>query len=133
MDLFDDYDRKGPKIFLGEYAVNGGNTIASMECALAEASFLLGVERNQDIVRLTAYAPLFQNSDYTAWKPNMIVFDNHQVYGIPTYHMVSLLGKYRGGEVVEIENRSEGKSLRYTGEFPVSCAKRKAFCLEMQR
>ena len=39
VDLFDDYDRKGPKIFLGEYAVNGGNTIASMECALAEASF----------------------------------------------------------------------------------------------
>lgn len=73
VDLFDDYDRSGPKIFLGEYAVNGGNTIASMECALAESAFLLGAEKNQDIVRLTAYAPLFQNSDYTAWKPNMIV------------------------------------------------------------
>ena len=106
-DLFDDYDRKGPKIFLGEYAVNGGNTIASMECALAEAAFLLGAERNQDIVRLTAYAPLFQNSDYTAWKPNLIVFDNHQVYGIPSYHAISLLGKYRGDEVVEVVNDSK--------------------------
>lgn len=123
VDLFDDYDRKGPKIFLGEYAVNGGNTIASMECALAEASFLLGVERNQDIVRLTAYAPLFQNSDYTAWKPNMIVFDNHQVYGIPTYHMVSLLGKYRGGEVVEIENRSGEKPPVYRGISGIMCEK----------
>ena len=81
------------------------------------------VERNQDIVRLTAYAPLFQNSDYTAWKPNMIVFDNHQVYGIPTYHMVSLLGKYRGGEVVEIENRSGEKPPVYRGISGIMCEK----------
>lgn len=100
-DLFDGRDRKGPKIFLGEYAVNGGKTIASMECALAEAAFLTGVERNQDIVRLSAYAPLFQNADYTAWKPNLIVFNNHKVYGIPSYHVLSLFGRNRGKEVVE--------------------------------
>ncbi len=122
-DLFDDYDREGPKIFLGEYAVNGGNTIASMECALAEAAFLLGAERNQDIVRLTAYAPLFQNSDYTAWKPNMIVFDNHQVYGIPSYHAVSLLGKYRGDEVVETENESDEMPPLYQGIAGIQCGK----------
>lgn len=122
-DLFDDYDRKGPKIFLGEYAVNGGNTIASMECALAEAAFLVGAERNQDIVRLTAYAPLFQNSDYTAWKPNMIVFDNHRVYGIPSYHAVSLLGKYRGEEVLEIENHSEARPPVYQGISGIMCEK----------
>lgn len=122
-DLFDDYDRNGPKIFLGEYAVNGGNTIASMECALAEAAFLLGAERNQDIVRLTAYAPLFQNSDYTAWKPNMIVFDNHQVYGIPSCHAVSLLGKYRGEEVVEIEKEGEEQPPVYHGISGIMCEK----------
>lgn len=122
-DLFDDYDRNGPDIFVGEYAVNGGNTIASMECALAEAAFLLGIEKNQDIVKLTAYAPLFQNSDYTAWKPNMIVFDNHQVYGIPSYHAVSLLGKYRGEEVLETENSSEVKPPVYRGISGVMCEK----------
>lgn len=122
-DLFDSYDRNGPKIFLGEYAVNGGNTIASMECALAESAFLLGAERNQDIVRLTAYAPLFQNSDYTAWKPNMIVFDNHQVYGIPSYHAVSLLAKYRGREVVEFENICERKPPVYHGIPGLMCEK----------
>ena len=97
---FDDYPRTGPEIFLGEYAVNGGKTIASMECALAEAAFLTGVENNQDIVRLSAYAPLMQNSDYTAWKPNLIVFNNHTVYGIPSYHTISLFAKYRGSEVI---------------------------------
>lgn len=122
-EMFDSYDRKGPKIFLGEYAVNGGNTIASMECALAEAAFLLGVERNQDIVRLTAYAPLFQNADYTAWKPNLIVFDNHQVYGIPSYHVISLLGKYRGKEVVETECESELMPPVYRGISGIMCEK----------
>lgn len=98
--LFDNYDRKGPEIFIGEYAVNGGNTIGSMECALAEAVFLTGVEKNQDIVKLSAYAPLFQNANYTAWLPNLIVFNQTQVYGIPSYHVISLMGKYRGDQVV---------------------------------
>ena len=103
---FDSYDRNGPDIFLGEYAVNGGNTIASMECALAEAVFLAGVERNQDIVKLTAYAPLLQNSDYTAWRPNLVVFNNHEVYGIPSYHAISLMAANRGKEVLETETVS---------------------------
>ncbi len=112
---FDSYDRNGPKIFLGEYAVNGGNTIASMECALAEAVFLTGVEKNQDIVTLSAYAPLFQNSDYTAWKPNLIVFDNHQVYGIPSYHVISLFGRNQGDTVVECRSETEGRPPVYRG------------------
>lgn len=112
---FDDYDRGGPDIFLGEYAVNGGGTIASMECALAEAVFLAGVERNQDIVKLTAYAPLLQNSDYTAWQPNLIVFDNHQVYGIPSYHAISLMAANRGKVVLESETDAERRPPIYKG------------------
>jgi len=112
---FDSYDRTGPKIFLGEYAVNGGNTIASWECALAESVFLAGVERNQDIIRLAAYAPLLQNSDYTAWKPNLVVFDNHRVYGIPTYHAIKLMAQNRGKEVVEVETSGDRKPPLYKG------------------
>ncbi len=121
--MFDRYDRRGPKIFLGEYAVNGGKTIASMECAMAEAVFLTGVEKNQDIVKLSAYAPLFQNSDYTAWKPNLIVFDNHQVYGIPSYHVISLFGKYRGAQVVETKTETEYRPPHYQGIPGILCEK----------
>jgi len=103
---FDSYDRSGPDIFLGEYAVNGGTTIASWECALAEAVFLAGVERNQDIVKLTAYAPMLQNNFYKPWQPNLVVFNNHEVYGIPSYHAISLLANNRGKEVVETETES---------------------------
>lgn len=114
-DMFEDYPREGPDIFLGEYAVNGGKTIASMECALAEAAFLTGVEKNQDIVRLSAYAPLMQNSDYTAWKPNLIVFNNHTVYGIPSYHAISLMAKYRGENVTSLSLTGETEPPAYTG------------------
>lgn len=112
---FDSYDRGGPEIFLGEYAVNGGNTIASMECALAESVFLAGVERNQDIVKLTAYAPLLQNSDYTAWRPNLVVFNNHEVYGIPSYHAISLMAANRGKEVLQSETESDRVPPAYFG------------------
>ena len=111
------------EIFVGEYAVNGGNTIASMECALAEAVFLAGAERNQDIVKLTSYAPLFQNSDYTAWKPNLIVFDNHQVYGIPSYHAISMMAENRGKEVLETETQVEMKPPVYKGIPGLMCSK----------
>lgn len=122
-EIFEQRDRKGPNIFVGEYAVNGGETIASMECALAEAAFLTGIEKNQDIVKLSAYAPLFQNADYMAWKPNLIVFNNHQVYGIPSYHMLSLFGKYRGKEVVECTTKGETVPPTYHGIPGILCGK----------
>ena len=100
MNKYDDYDRHGPDIFVGEYAVTGGEKKANLYCALAEAMFLLGIENNQDIVTLTAYAPLFQNSTYRSWYPNLIVFDNHRVYGIPSYHAISMLARNRGANVV---------------------------------
>nr|MCR5100312.1 hypothetical protein [Butyrivibrio sp.] len=121
--LFDEYDRKGPEIFIGEYAVNGGNTIASLECALAEAVFLTGVEKNQDIVKLSAYAPLFQNSDYTAWLPNLIVFDQSRVYGIPSYHAISLMGRYRGNKVVASEAIGDSVPPKYFGIPGIMCEK----------
>lgn len=102
---FDDYTRNGPKIILGEYAVNGGRTIASMECALAEAAFLTGVERNQDLIAMAAYAPLLHNADYSCWLPNLIAFNNHQVYGIPSYHVISLFAENRG--TVQIASTTE--------------------------
>ena len=122
-NLFNDYDRNGPEIFIGEYAVNGGNTIGSMECALAEAVFLTGVEKNQDIVKLSAYAPLLQNSNYTAWLPNLIVFNQTKVYGIPSYSVVSLFGKYRGKLVVDSDSSGKCVPPAYRGIPGIMCEK----------
>lgn len=108
---FEAYNRKGPKIFIGEYEAFQGNGVATLHAALCEAMFLFGAEKNQDVVTLSAYAPLLQHVEYTSWYPNLIVFDNHRSYGIPSYHMLSLLGANRGKYVVE--SRVETSKLRY--------------------
>lgn len=98
-DFFDSYDRKGPEIFLGELSVVKG-FVGTLYAAIGEAAFLLGVEKNQDIVTLTSYAPLLQNIHYKAWFPNLIMFDNHRNYAIPSYYSIKMLSNNRGDMVV---------------------------------
>lgn len=120
-DMFDAYPRSGPKIFLGEYATVGGEHVFNLNCALHESSWLLGAERNQDVVKLTAFAPLFQHVNFTAWAPNLIIFDNHRAYGIPTYHALSILGKYHGKEVVDTQVETGTHCLGFTGYCGIQC------------
>jgi alpha-L-arabinofuranosidase len=98
---YDNYDRKGPEIFVGEYAVTFNEVNASLYSALGEAVFLTGLEHNQDIVKMSAYAPLFLNSNYKSWFPNLIVFNTHESFGIPSYYMLQMMGESRGDYVVE--------------------------------
>lgn len=114
-DMFDGRPKDGPKVFLGEYATIGGERVFNLNCALHESAWLLGAERNQDVVVLTSFAPLFQNVSYTAWAPNLILFDNHRVHGIPTYHALSILGKYHGEEVVKTEVETGTGYVGFTG------------------
>lgn len=100
-NMFENYDRKGPKIFVGEYAVTSGNNVGDIYSALAETMYLLGIENNQDIVAMTSYAPLFQNVDYTSWYPNLISFDNHRTFAIPLYYAIQMLATNRGEDVLE--------------------------------
>ena len=101
LNHYDNYDRKGPGIFVGELAVNVGDN-GKLRAAISEAMFFVGMERNQDIVRLASYAPLTQNVAYPAWFPNLVAFNHYITYGIPSYYIWKLFGKYRGSEVVPI-------------------------------
>lgn len=93
---YDTYDREGPKVFVGEYA-SRGNTFFN---ALAEASYLTGLERNADVVRLASYAPLLANVDYVDWTPDLIWFDNDEAYGSPSYHVQKLFSRNVGDTVL---------------------------------
>ncbi|GAA4417899.1 alpha-L-arabinofuranosidase C-terminal domain-containing protein [Actinokineospora soli] len=95
-DRYDSYDRSGPKVFLGEYA-SRDNRFAN---ALAEASFMTGLERNADVVELAAYAPLLANVDYVQWRPDMIWFDNHRSWGSASYEVQKLFMTNVGDSVV---------------------------------
>lgn len=93
---YDTYDRNGPHVFVGEYA-SQGNTYWN---ALSEASYLTGIERNSDVVDLASYAPLLSNVDYVNWTPDLIWFDNDQVYGSPSYYVQRLFSRNVGDTVL---------------------------------
>ncbi|MFD4994494.1 alpha-L-arabinofuranosidase C-terminal domain-containing protein [Cellulosimicrobium cellulans] len=95
-ERYDSYDREGPHVFLGEYA-SRGNTFAN---ALAEASFMTGLERNSDVVRLASYAPLLANESYVQWSPDAIWFDNDESWGSVNYYVQRLFSENVGDEVV---------------------------------
>jgi alpha-L-arabinofuranosidase len=93
---YDKYDRKGPKIFVGEYAVTQKAGLGNLRAAIGEAAFMTGMERNSDIVTLASYAPLFVNLNHRAWNPDMINFDSSHWYGIPSYYVQQMFSRNRG-------------------------------------
>jgi alpha-L-arabinofuranosidase len=95
-NLYDRYDRKGPKILVGEYAVTAKCGTGNLRAAIAEAAFMTGIERNADIVVMAAYAPLFVNVNDRAWNPDLIGFDSARCYGTPSYYVQQLFSVYRG-------------------------------------
>jgi len=112
--FYDNYPRS-VKVFAGEYAAHvdgacGMNRPDSNTwgAALAEASFLTGVEQNADVVVLASYAPLFGRLGYSQWSPNLIWFDAKDVYGTPSYYVQQMYSCYRGNQAVETKAEGEG-------------------------
>lgn len=98
---YDHYSRTGPKVFMGEYAAQSDRVVSienknNWQCALAEAAYMTGLERNGDVVRMASYAPLFAHADAWQWKPDLIWADNLQVYGTPNYYVQQLFSRNHG-------------------------------------
>ena len=89
---YDLYDRKGPKVYIGEYA-SKGNTLYN---ALCEAAYMTSIEKNGDIVQLASYAPLLARKGNTQWNPNLIYFDKTIVYPTINYYVQQLFGNNSG-------------------------------------
>ena len=97
---YDSYDRTGPKIFVGEYAVTRNTGNGSLRGAIGEAAFMTGLERNSDVVVMAAYAPLFVHVNHRRWNPDLINFDNTRAYGLPSYFVQRLFAQHRGDTVL---------------------------------
>jgi len=98
---YDSYSRRGPKIFVGEYAVTSGfGTYGNLSAALGEAAFMTGLERNSDIVRLASYAPLLANVRGIQWHPDLIYYDNSRSFGTPSYYVQQMFSRNRGDVVL---------------------------------
>lgn len=100
---YDNYDRKGPKVFAGEYACHGaGKKWNHFHAALLEAAFLTGVERNADVVHMATYAPLLAHVEGWQWRPDLIWFDNLRSVRSCSWHVQYLYGNNSGTNVVPL-------------------------------
>ncbi len=99
-DYYDRYDRSEPKVYLGEYATHIPGRKLNMETALCDALHLINVERNADVVSMTSYAPLLAKKGNTQWNPDLIYFDNTNIYLTPDYYVQKLFGQNSGDEYI---------------------------------
>ena len=100
---YDQYDRKGPKVFAGEYACHGqGKKWNHFHASLLEAAFMTGLERNADIVHMATYAPLLAHVEGWQWRPDLIWYDNLQTVRTASYYVQQLYAKYKGTNVLSL-------------------------------
>ncbi len=114
-DLYEKYDRKGPKIFVGEWAAHE-TPFAPWEkgsekepptpnflAAIGDAAWMAAMERNSDLVLMQCYAPLFVNVNPGArqWRPNLIGYDAIKAYAAPSYYAIGMFAASRGDEILK--------------------------------
>ena len=102
---YDSYDRRGPKVFAGEYASHDHPTgkANNFLAALSEAAIMTGLERNADVVHLATYAPLFAHVDAWQWNPDLIWFDNLRMMRTPNYYVQQMYGMNAGTDVLRLQ------------------------------
>ena len=109
---YDSYPRTGSKVFAGEYAAQSDKTVSvdnrnNWKCALSEAAFMTGLERNAAVIAMASYAPLFAHIDAWQWTPDLIWFDNLRAYGTPNYYVQKLFSNHKGTQVIPITLNNE--------------------------
>lgn len=100
---YDNYSRKGPKVFAGEYACHGrGKKRNHFNASLMEAAFMTGLERNADVVEMATYAPLFAHVEGWQWRPDMIWYDNLRSVPSASYYVQQLYACNKGTKTVPL-------------------------------
>lgn len=111
-DRYDKYDRRGPKVFAGEYAAQSVGVVKpdnknNWQTALSEAAFMTGLERNADVVTMTSYAPLLAHADGWQWTPDLIWFNNLKSYATPNYYVQKLFSNNKGTDLIKISEKGK--------------------------
>jgi alpha-N-arabinofuranosidase len=107
---YDHYDRNGPKIFVGEWATREGAPTTNLNAALGDAAWMLGMERNSDIIIMSSYAPLFVNVNKATatapkawqWDSDLIGYDALNSYGSPSYYVQKMFSQYLGNIIIPV-------------------------------
>jgi alpha-L-arabinofuranosidase len=97
-DHFDRYKRGDYEVYVGEYATNGGVGKGNMLAALNDAAYIMGMENNGDLVKMSSYAPLFENTNTRHWPVNLINFDANKSFARISYYTIQLMNRHRADE-----------------------------------
>lgn len=105
---YDDYDRNGPKVIVGEWATREGSPTPNFNAALGDAAWLTGLERNSDVVLMSCYAPLFVNVNPGGmqWKSDLIGYNALNSYGSPSYYVQKMFSNHLGDKYIPIQAES---------------------------
>lgn len=100
---YDQADRKGPKVFVGEWATRTGSPTPDFGAALGDAAWMTGLERNSDLIVMASYAPLLTNVDPGGmqWSTDLIGYDSLRAYASPSYWAQVLFAGHLGQETVK--------------------------------
>ncbi|SFW74042.1 alpha-L-arabinofuranosidase C-terminal domain-containing protein [Chitinophaga sancti] len=90
-DHFDKYKRGDWDMYVGEYATNSGVGTGNMQAAVSDAIYVLSMEKNADLVKMSSYAPLLVNEHDVDWPVNLIHFDAARNYARISYYAIKLL------------------------------------------
>ena len=122
-DFYDDYDRNGTKVYLGEWAAHLPGRPSNMETALAEALYLTSVERNGDVVTMSSYAPLLAKDNHTQWKPDLIYFNNTEIRPTTDYETMRLYGENSGNKYLDATVRIDSDNDKVRARVGASVVK----------
>lgn len=100
---YDSYERGKHDIYVGEYAVTQGFGVnGSLDAALGEAVYMMGIENNSDVVKMASYAPIFANLNDLKWRPDMIQFNAKSAFGTPSYYVQKMMADHIGTRVLHV-------------------------------
>ena len=113
---YDKTDRRGPKIFVGEWATREGTPTPDMNAALGDAAWMAGLERNSDLIVMSCYAPLFVNVNPGGmqWATDLIGYDALRSYGSPSYYAQVLFSNHIGDEILNGQLESDDPRVFYS-------------------
>ncbi|KAL7650490.1 hypothetical protein ACMYSQ_010272 [Aspergillus niger] len=116
IDLFDEWDnwsRDWP-ILVGEYASTTGNDGSTtywsyMQGSCSEAVYMIGMERNSDIVKMASFAPLLEHFDMAEWSPDLFGLDSSpdSVTGSTSYYVQKMFSTNRGSTVLPVNTTAD--------------------------
>ena len=96
LNRYDKYPRGNSHVYIGEYAAFDSDRRSTLRSALAEAAYMTGLERNGDVVRMSSYAPLLSKIGHSNWEPDLIHFNNTQVFFSINYFVQQVFSSNSG-------------------------------------